>query len=125
MEPPVINRICVACGVEYAIKHNGVVLVEMGVIGPLAVYRADLYACPSCGHEMIGGVADEAEVRHNEAAFEPRLKSYWADQRTRLVEYWMNPREKAAYENYCKAGGHVTVAREDPCPATPPPKSTS
>jgi len=53
-----MEAICVKCGNEYRCKKNGV-SIEYNRNGAAVYYRsADLYQCPSCGHEIILGIAD-------------------------------------------------------------------
>ena len=51
--------ICVACNKFYKLKRSGVVVEEMMPQGegwvPYKLWMADLYSCPSCEKEILGG----------------------------------------------------------------------
>ncbi len=52
--------ICVPCQLNYRCELNGV-LVRLD---PDTITAADLYQCPSCGHQIVRGFAQRAMERH-------------------------------------------------------------
>ena len=93
------GKVCVACNIELRVKQNGVVLVEMSTVGPVALWRADLYHCPVCGIEAVLGVGAEPEVRAWEFHFRTRLDVHRADAGQRVIEFWANERERDQHED--------------------------
>jgi hypothetical protein len=60
------TNICIFCQREYIIKKQGVVVVEIASFGPYKLWNADLKECPGCGHLMIGGVAKDVFIDHDD-----------------------------------------------------------
>ena len=77
-------NVCAECLIEMRPKKNSVYVVEMASFGPAAIWSADLWACPVCGHETLTGFGFEPVVEHYEARFHEVLEmakasrhSYW------------------------------------------------
>ena len=62
---------CTACQVKLEIKKTGVNLVTMFLSPPepYEVFDADLWECPSCGREIVAGVADQPFKQHWQEGF--------------------------------------------------------
>ena len=65
-----IRPVCAKCKVEYFVKKQGVYVVSM-----YKIYHADLWECPGCGHQIIGGFGDGALAEHYESSFENILSN--------------------------------------------------
>jgi len=85
-------RICAKCEVEFRPKKNGVHLVEMATFGPVAIWQADLWACPECDAEIVVGLGDRPWIRHYEPGF--ALKMALCHSRGRVIPAWLNQRER-------------------------------
>jgi hypothetical protein len=70
-------------------EMNGVGALSMGVQGPYELYDADLWKCPACGREAIHGFGAKPVASAFEPDFAARVAAY-----LRVVEFWMNPRER-------------------------------
>ena len=72
-----IRPVCAKCKVEYFVKKQGVYVVSMFSSPPLPykIYHADLWECPGCGHQIIGGFGDGALAEHYESSFEKILSN--------------------------------------------------
>ena len=59
---------CASCQTYYAARQNGVYVLETMDDGtPYKVWQADLYECPSCGHQLVAGYAGQAlAVKHED-----------------------------------------------------------
>jgi DNA-directed RNA polymerase subunit RPC12/RpoP len=54
--PTSSNYVCRPCGAFMKIEQNGVTVEEQTEDGqPYKLWDADMYRCPSCGHEVISG----------------------------------------------------------------------
>jgi len=73
-----IRPICTKCQREYKVKKQGIVTELMGMFGgKLAsheLYSSDLWECPMCGHQIVGGFGEEALARHFEEKYEEILE---------------------------------------------------
>lgn len=56
-------KICMTCRVALKVERNGVVVTYQG-----DTYSADLYKCPSCGHQILAGMST--------ARYDPDRKGY-------------------------------------------------
>lgn len=60
------GRCCVNCQTYLYAKQNGVLVLETmdDCVSPYKIWRADLFACPDCGYELISGFAQEPISEH-------------------------------------------------------------
>jgi len=66
--------VCPKCNCELHSHENGVGVVDMAKFGPYEIWNADLWKCPKCGIEVVGGFGKGPITRHFEDNFE-RIKS--------------------------------------------------
>jgi len=71
--PPV----CALCQMELRPEKNGVGILDMADFGPLQIWDADLWKCPSCQMKIIAGFGhNPVEFHFNKEAFERTIKFY-------------------------------------------------
>ena len=68
--------VCKKCNCELRPETNGVGLLDMADYGPYELYNADLWKCPKCGIEIVGGFAMEPISRHWESDFQATIARY-------------------------------------------------
>ena len=68
--------VCPQCHVELHPERNGVGVLDMADFGPYALYDADLWKCPECGKEVVGGFGIGPISAHFEEGFEKFVNSY-------------------------------------------------
>lgn len=60
-------------GIEMRPEKNHIYVIEMADFGPFAVWLADLWMCPKCGHTVIAGFGVECIAEHYRDDFEKVL----------------------------------------------------
>jgi len=74
--------VCVKCNCELWPETNGVGLLDMFNPGdrlepqPYELWDADLWKCPECGMEVVGGFAYGSISAHYKADFQAMIKHY-------------------------------------------------
>ena len=69
--------VCASCQVEMRPETNGVGVLDMAEFGPVSLWDADLWKCPSCGHQIVAGFGDSPISRHGEGkSFEDHIEHY-------------------------------------------------
>lgn len=63
--------VCKKCNCELRPETNGVGVLDMAKFGPCDLWDADLWKCPKCGIEVVGGFGNSPISGHWE---EPRFK---------------------------------------------------
>jgi hypothetical protein len=95
LEVDAVILVCPKCSLQMRCKQVGVAAEAMAVFGSYQLFMADVYECPSCHAEVLGGFP-QLPVKRN---FEPDyLDSVARYGQKRLVQYWANEREKAQCE---------------------------
>ena len=61
--------VCPQCECEMRPERNEVGVLDMAEFGPCELYDADLWKCPKCGKEVIGGFGNGPMVRHHDEGF--------------------------------------------------------
>lgn len=69
------GKVCAKCNVEMYPKKNGVFVLEYAGHMPYKIWSADLWACRSCGAEIVLGFPRYAIVEHYEPHFLKVLES--------------------------------------------------
>jgi len=61
--------ICIKCETEFQQIKTGIAVVDMFSLPPkpYQIWLADLFECPVCKVQIVGGFADSPLVRHSEA----------------------------------------------------------
>ena len=70
--------VCVKCNCELRPEKNGVGVLEMADFGPYQVFDADLWKCPKCGLEVVGGFGCGPIAAHYEETFQRVVDGYKA-----------------------------------------------
>ena len=69
--------ICAQCQVELKPEKNGIGVLDMADFGPLQIWEADVWKCPSCLREIIVGFGhNPIEFHFNKEAFKHIIKSH-------------------------------------------------
>jgi hypothetical protein len=68
-----MKAVCVNCQTELRPKQNGVYVIEMASFGPSKFWHADLWACPGCGFEIVGGFASQPIAEHYQPQFDEHI----------------------------------------------------
>ena len=68
--------VCPKCHCELRPETNGVGILDMADWGPYELYDADLWKCPSCGVEVVGGFGLNPIAQHYESAFQTLTDGY-------------------------------------------------
>lgn len=75
-----LRPVCVKDQQEYKVEEQGVALVEYadrgGTRKPYAIYFGDLWVCPGCGHQIIGGYGEPAAQEHEKEKMQKLLDTY-------------------------------------------------
>jgi predicted RNA-binding Zn-ribbon protein involved in translation (DUF1610 family) len=66
--------VCGACKVELRPECNDVAVVDYADYGAYQMWAADLWKCPNCGVEIIGGFGNGPLVGNWEPTFETCIK---------------------------------------------------
>ena len=98
---------CGRCGVELRPKKNGVTVAEMSTRGALALWMADLWACPVCKTEIIQGFGYHPLVYASDTGGQAeivRVVQRLKENRGWLIPVWLSPgeREQTPPECYIK-----------------------
>lgn len=87
-----MNPICVKCRIEFRVKKNGVALVSMTAGNePIELRRADLWACPQCGAQIVFGMADSPQFKGETVPVAIMLEELGGGE---IIRYWMNEHER-------------------------------
>lgn len=77
-----LRPVCVKCQKEYKVQECGVALVEYfkrdGELKPYKFYFVDLWVCPVCGHQILGGHGNP-EARDHEKERMEELIATWTE----------------------------------------------
>lgn len=65
---------CAKCQKAMKCKLNSVNVIETANFGPAAVWRADIWECPICGHEVLAGFGPRPVAEHYEDGFDEALR---------------------------------------------------
>ena len=68
--------VCPKCHCELRPETNGVGILDMADWGPYELYDADLWKCPSCGVEVVGGFGLNPIAQHYESPFQTLTDGY-------------------------------------------------
>jgi len=69
--------VCVKCKLELHPETNGVGVLDLNENGePYELYDADLWKCPGCGMEVVGGFGRGPIASHFEDNFEKMIAGY-------------------------------------------------
>jgi ribosomal protein L37AE/L43A len=68
--------VCPKCHCELHPETNGIGVLDLADFGPCEVWDSDLWKCPSCGVEVIGGFGQGPVARHFESSFQLVVDNY-------------------------------------------------
>lgn len=68
--------VCFECHKELRPEKNGVGVLDLADFGPYQLWDADLWKCPECGIQVIGGFGNGPISSHYEEDFDRRVKDY-------------------------------------------------
>jgi len=68
--------VCRKCQCELRPEKNSVGLLDMADFGPYELFDADLWKCPKCGYEVIGGFGNGPISGHWKPDFQAMIKYY-------------------------------------------------
>lgn len=69
--------VCPKCNRELHPEKNGVGVLDLNAKGkPYKIYDADLWKCPGCGIEVVGGFGIGPISAHHEDSFQKVLDGY-------------------------------------------------
>ena len=68
--------VCVKCCCELRPEKNGFGVLDMNDNGPYELWDADMWKCPKCGYEVVGGFAVGPISRHFEDDFGRCITAY-------------------------------------------------
>ena len=68
--------VCPKCNMEFHPERNGIGVLDMADFGPYAVWDADLWKCPGCGVEVVGGFGGNPISCHHSATFGRTVAAY-------------------------------------------------
>jgi len=57
-------------------ERNGVGVLDMADFGAYELFDADLWKCPKCGIEVVGGFAHNPISAHYETDFQKMISNY-------------------------------------------------
>jgi len=68
--------VCPKCHVELQPERNGVAVLDLADSGPHSLWDSDLWKCPECGVEVLGGFGRNPMFVHYEDTFERMVDKY-------------------------------------------------
>ena len=68
--------VCVKCNCELRPEKNGVGILDMSDNGAYELWDADLWKCPKCGLEVVGGFAYNSISAHYKEDFQRMIDDY-------------------------------------------------
>ena len=68
--------VCTKCHCELRPETNGIGVLDMNDNGPYELYDADLWKCPKCGIEIIGGFGFNPISAHYMPDFKEAIERY-------------------------------------------------
>lgn len=68
--------VCPKCHVELHPERNGVGVLDLASFGPYALWDSDLWKCPECGVEVIGGFGSGPISAHYKEDFKRLIEVY-------------------------------------------------
>lgn len=86
-----MSIICRNCQVELRPKKNGFAVEAMRVDGAESLHEGDLWACKSCGIEVVAGLGKPI-VSHYQPTYERMVDSF-----SPVLRFWRDQKEKDAY----------------------------
>lgn len=86
-------KVCTKCQIELKPYRNGVVAVAMATFGPMELYIADEWHCPSCEWKGIMGFSPNPFARHSDPDFASALEKLEKQGRV-IYRFWLNQRER-------------------------------
>lgn len=80
-----MNRpVCVKCGKEFRVKKAGVGTLVYANFGPYQLWDSDLWECPSCDFQIVGGFGSAPVSRCNDGDFQVCIDTW--KKRAEIVE---------------------------------------
>lgn len=70
--------VCKKCNIEMHPETNGVGVLDMNDNGAYELFDADLWKCPKCGIEVVGGFGNGCISAHYEPNFQQMVAYYEA-----------------------------------------------
>lgn len=75
------NLVCLPCRLFYRAKKTGINIEEGRPVGdgtwaPYKLFKADLYACPGCGHEVVSGFGRGPIAEHYEPQYRAMVEMF-------------------------------------------------
>lgn len=83
------KAVCVKCCTELYPKKNGVYVLEYAHFGPYKLFHADMWACMTCGHEVVMGIAERPIAEHFQQGFKEKV-DYIRKTETLIENYGRN-----------------------------------
>lgn len=68
--------VCLTCGCELRPEQNGVGVLDMADYGPYELWDADIWKCPRCGIQMVGGFGCGPISAHYKDDFKAMQENY-------------------------------------------------
>lgn len=68
--------VCRTCNCELWPEKNGVGVLDLADYGPYELFDADLWKCPKCGLEIVGGFGFSPISAHNKSDFQKMIAYY-------------------------------------------------
>ncbi len=68
--------VCPKCHVELTPERNGVAVLDLSDFGPYALWDSDLWKCPECGVEVLGGFGNGPLSAHYQEDFVGLIEAY-------------------------------------------------
>jgi len=68
--------VCPKCHVEFRPECNGTGVLDFADFGPYSIWDSDLWKCPECGNEVIGGFGNGPISAHYQEDFTKIVEGY-------------------------------------------------
>jgi len=68
--------VCMKCKCELHPEKNGIGVLDMAWFGPYELFDADMWKCPKCGLEVVGGFGYDSISAHYKPNFQETIALY-------------------------------------------------
>ena len=92
-----VKLVCPSCQIEMRALECGVAAEAMTVDGPYQLYSVDLFACPKCRREVLGGFGASPIAEHFQTEYAQMVERIAGAADGTHFRFWTNEAERSQF----------------------------